>query len=197
MDAGDVAIAVLAAGKASRFGSDKLMVQMDGVPLGLLAAQRLAMLPSAAHIAVCQPGAAIAPQYASMGYAIVENPDADQGLSGSLHLAVKAASATQAKALLVLLADMPFVDADHVQRLIAACDGDIKASSDGKHNMPPAIFSRPTWPLLLATKGDSGARDILANAQTLTAPDGMLRDIDTPDDLVASKAPLHRIGQTT
>ncbi len=197
MDAGDVAIAVLAAGKASRFGSDKLMAQLDGVPLGILGAQRLAMLPSAGHIAVCQPSAAIAAQYASLGYAIVENPGADEGLSGSLHLAVKAASGTQAKAILVLLADMPFVDAGHVQRLIAACDGDIIASSDGKHNMPPAIFPRPTWPLLLATKGDSGARDFLANAQILIAPDGMLRDIDTPDDLVASKTRLHRIGQKT
>ena len=197
MDAGDVVIAVLAAGKASRFGSDKLMAQLDGVPLGRLGAQRLAMLPFAGHIAVCQPGAAIAAQYASLGYAIVENPEAGQGLSGSLHLAVNAARGTQAKALLIVLADMPFVDADHVQRLIAACDGDIIASSDGKHNMPPAIFPRPTWPLLLATKGDSGARDILANAQTLTAPDGMLRDIDTPDDLVALKARLHRIGHPT
>ena len=197
MDAGDVAIAVLAAGRASRFGSDKLMAQLDEVALGILAAQRLAMLPGGGHIAVCQPGAAIADQYASLGYAIVENPCADEGLSGSLHLAVKAASGTQAKALLVLLADMPFVDADHVQRLIAACDGDMMASSDGKHNMPPAIFPRPTWPLLLATKGDSGARDILANAKTLTAPDGMLRDIDTPDDLVALNARLHRIGHPT
>ena len=31
MDVGDVAIAILAAGKASRFGADKLMAQMDGV----------------------------------------------------------------------------------------------------------------------------------------------------------------------
>ena len=44
MDVGDVAIAILAAGKASRFGADKLMAQMDGVPLGLLTAHRLAQM---------------------------------------------------------------------------------------------------------------------------------------------------------
>lgn len=197
MDAGDVAIAVLAAGNARRFGSDKLMAQLDGVPLGLLVAQRLATLPSAGHIAVCQPGAAIAAHYVKLGYALVENPDADQGLSGSLHLAVEAARDLHAKALLIVLADMPFVDANHVQRLISVCDGDVIASSDGKQNMPPAIFPRSIWPQLLATSGDSGARDILALAQILVAPEGTLRDIDTPDDLAASKARPHRIGHST
>lgn len=197
MDAGDVAIAILAAGKARRFGSDKLMAQMDGVPLGLLVAQRLATLPSAGHIAVCQPGAFIAAEYSKLGYYVIENPDADQGLSGSLHLAVHAARGTPAQALLIVLADMPFVDSDHVRRLIAACDGNIIASSDGTQNMPPAIFPRSTWPLLLATSGDSGARDVLASAQILIAPEGMLRDIDTTDDLAASKARPHRIGHAT
>jgi molybdenum cofactor cytidylyltransferase len=46
---------------------------------------------------------------------------------------------------------------------------------------------------LLATVGDAGARHILAHAEKLTAPAGMLRDIDTPDDLAASKVAFHRI----
>ncbi len=197
MDLGDVAIAILAAGKASRFGADKLMAQMDGVPLGLLTAHRLAQMRCAGHIAVCRPDAAIAAHYAALGYILVENPDADAGLSGSLHLAVETSERMQAQALLIVLADMPFVRADHIGKLIGACDCDIIASSDGRQNMPPAIFPRSTWPLLLATRGDSGARDILAKAQSLGVPEGMLRDIDTPDDLVTSKASLHRIGQTT
>ena len=197
MDVQDVAIAVLAAGNARRFGSDKLMAQLGGNPLGVHAAQQLAQVNAAAHIAVCQAGSAIASHYARLGYVIVENHHPELGLSGSLHLAVEAARKSGVQALLIALADMPFVQASHIDALITTCHGSIIASSDGKQSMPPAIFPRSTWPLLLATKGDSGARQILAGAQTLDAPEGSLRDIDTPDDLAASKAQPHRIDPMT
>jgi len=188
MEAKQVAIIVLAAGNARRFGSDKLMADLEGAPLGVRAARNLAGIQAAAHFAVCQPGAGIAPHYAGLAYTVVENPHANLGLSGSLHLAVGAAAKTQAQALLIALADMPFIMASHVEALMAACGGEIIASSDGGQPMPPAIFPRATWPLLLDTKGDAGARQILARARSLAAPAGSLRDIDTPDDLAASKS---------
>jgi molybdenum cofactor cytidylyltransferase len=95
--------------------------------------------------------------------------------------------------LLIALADMPFVQAAHVEALIAACTDNVVASFDGNKSMPPAIFPRSHWPELLATVGDAGARHILAHAEKLTAPAGTLCDIDTPDDLAASKVAFHRI----
>lgn len=187
MEAKQVVIAVLAAGNARRFGSDKLMADLDGAPLGVRAARTLADMGAAAHFAVCQPKAVIASLYTGAGYAVVENSNVNLGLSGSLHLAVAAAAKTQAHALLIALADMPFITAAHIDALIMACDGEILASSDGNQPMPPAIFPRATWPFLLETTGDAGARQILARARTLPAPIGSLRDIDTPDDLAASK----------
>ena len=92
METKNVAIVLLAAGNARRFGSNKLMTDLDGVPLGVRAARNLADIPAAAHFAVCQPKAAIAPHYADLGYTLVENPNADLGLSASLHLAVAAAA---------------------------------------------------------------------------------------------------------
>jgi molybdenum cofactor cytidylyltransferase len=197
MQAKDVAIAILAAGHARRFGSDKLMADLDGLPLGMRAARALADIDAKAHFAVCQPGAAIAPHYADLGYVLVDNAHAELGLSGSLHLAVTVAAETDAQALLIALADMPFITVSHVDALIVACDGEIIASSDGGQSMPPAIFPRSTWPLLLATKGDVGARHILLQARYLAAPSGSLRDIDTPDDLAASKEPPLGIDHTT
>lgn len=188
MEAKHIAIAVLAAGNARRFGSDKLIAALDGVPIGVRTARLLAQIDAVAHFAVCQPKAAISSQYADLGYALVENAHAELGLSGSLHLAVAAAAKTEAKALLIALADMPFVAVSHINAIIAACDGEIIASSDGSQSMPPAIFPRSTWPLLLKTEGDAGARQILLNANILAAPAGSLRDIDTPDDLAALKA---------
>lgn len=196
MEAKQVAIVVLAAGNARRFGSDKLMADLDGAPLGVRAARNLASVDAAAHFAVCQPGAAISPYYADLGYVVIDNPNADLGLSASLHLAVGAAAKCGAQALLIALADMPFIAASHIDALMAACDNDIIASADGGQSMPPAIFPRATWPLLLDTKGDAGARIILSQARYLAAPLGSLRDIDTPDDLAASKSPPLGIDHT-
>ena len=195
MQAKDVAIVLLAAGNARRFGADKLMADFEGAPMGARVAPELVSVAAAAHFAVCQPDAIIAAHYTRLGYDIVDNPRADLGLSGSLHIAVEAAMRTSAQALLIALADMPFVQAAHVETLIAACTDNVVASVDGHQPMPPAIFPRSHWPDLLATVGDAGARHILAGAEKLTAPAGMLRDIDTADDLAASKVSLHRIDR--
>ena len=189
----DVAIILLAAGNARRFGSDKLMADLDGAPLGLRAAKQLIQVDAIAHIAVCQPGGSIVPHYTQIGFEIAENPTAELGLSGSLHVGVEAAGRSGAQALLIALADMPFVQPAQIKALIAACDGEIIASSDGHQSMPPAIFPRSTWPRLLQTKGDSGAREILEGARKLVATEGSLHDVDIPDHLVALKAQPHRI----
>jgi molybdenum cofactor cytidylyltransferase len=171
------------------------MAEFEGAPLGARAAHELGGIAAAAHFAVCQPDAIIAAHYKRLGFDIVDNPNPGIGLSGSLHLAVEAALRTNAQALLIALADMPFVQAAHVEALIAACTDDVVASFDGNQPMPPAIFPRSHWPELLATVGDAGARHILARAEKLTAPAGTLCDIDTPDDLAASKVSFHRIDR--
>lgn len=193
MQAKGVAIVLLAAGNARRFGADKLIVEFEGAPLGARVAHELVSIAAAAHFAVCQPDAIIAAHYKRLGFDIVDNPNPGIGLSGSLHLAVEAALRTEAQALLIALADMPFVQAAHVETLIAACSENVVASFDGHQPMPPAMFPRAHWPDLLATAGDAGARYILAHAEKIAAPAGMLRDIDTVDDLAASKISLHRI----
>ena len=195
MQAKDVAIVLLAAGNARRFGADKLMADFEGAPLGARVAHELASVAAAAHFAVCQPEAIIAAHYKRLGFDIVDNPNPGIGLSGSLHLAVEAALRTDAQALLIALADMPFVQAAHVEALIAACTDHVVASFEGHQPMPPAIFPRSHWPELLATVGDAGARHILAHAEKIAAPTGTLCDIDTADDLAASKVSFHRIDR--
>lgn len=192
MDARDVAIVLLAAGNARRFGSDKLIADLSGLPLGVHAARTLKPVNAVGHFAVCQPQSHIRADFEALDFTVIDNGNAALGLSTSLQLAVEAAAQTQAKAVLITLADMPFVTIAHIEALIAACESEIIASSDNGQAMPPAIFPRSTWSTLLEASGDAGARHILANAKTLAAPEGSLRDIDTPDDLAASKA--HVLG---
>ena len=183
----DIAVAVLAAGRGVRFGSDKLMTDLDGRPMGLHIAQTLEHMGFGWRLAVCGNGTALVQQFSAAGFQVLANSTPETGQANSLHLAVKAAQATEAKALLVALADMPFVSAKHIAALVAAYEGDIVASTNGTAPMPPAIFPRDTWPMLLATTGDAGARGLLKNARLIAAPSAELRDIDTPADLSASK----------
>jgi len=97
-------------------------------------------------------------------------------------LAIQAAEDTDAKALLVTLADMPFVT-DGLLRKIAACPG-LAASFNGRNAMPPALFPRTHWASLLKTQGDTGGRSLLHAAQKIEASATELRDIDVPDDLI-------------
>lgn len=179
----DIAVAVLAAGQGKRFGSDKLMADLDGLPLGVHTAQRLVPMGFGWRLAICRPSAALLQHFAVAGFDIVANHNPDAGQARSLHLAVKAAEATAAKALLVVLADMPFVSADHIVALVAAYDGSVIASTDGVAHMPPAIFPRDTWPMLLITTGDRGAGALLQTAELVSACPAELRDIDVTGDL--------------
>ncbi len=183
----DIAVAVLAAGRGVRFGSDKLMTDLDGRPMASHIAQALEHMGFGWRLAVCGNGTALVQQFSTAGFAVIANDDPEAGQAHSLHLAVRAAQRTSAEALLVALADMPFVSAKHIAALVAAYEGDIVASTNGTTPMPPAIFPRDTWPMLLATTGDAGARGLLENARLIAAPTAELRDIDTPADLSASK----------
>ena len=179
----DIAVAVLAAGQSKRFGSNKLMADLDGRPIGLHIVQTLVEMEFGWRFVVSPPHAPLELYYSASGFADVTNKSPEKGQARSLHLAVEAAIVTDAKALLLVLADMPFVSSGHIAALVAAYDGNIVASCDDSAPMPPAIFPRDTWQTLLATSGDAGARGLLKGAKLVGASHAELRDIDEPADL--------------
>lgn len=181
-DFANMAVAVLAAGQGKRFGSDKLMAELDGRPMGLHVSAMLSELPFGWRFAVCRKDAALLQHFSAAGFATIGNAAPELGQSYSLHLAVEAARRTEAKGLLVCLADMPFVTSGHIEKLLTAGDG-IIASTSGHRPMPPVLFTRDVWPMLLATTGDAGARDLLRNATLVHATATELRDIDVVADL--------------
>lgn len=181
MECAEIGVAVLAAGQSRRFGSDKLMADLGGIPLGAHIARTLAPMGFGWRFAVCQKGAALARNFEDLNFEVIENAAPDIGQAHSLHLAVEAAERTAAKALLVTLADMPFVSQPH---LVAIAGGaGVTASSNGRVSMPPALFPRAFWPALRATEGDQGARILLREARLILASSEELRDIDVAGDL--------------
>lgn len=181
MDCADIAVAILAAGQSKRFGSDKLMADLEGSALGLHIAKTVAPMGFGWRFAICLKDAALKQRFAGLRFETVQNDGPENGQSHSLHLAVHAAEATGAKALLIFLADMPFVSEAHIANIVTQ-DGFV-ASTDGRKPMPPALFPRAHWPDLLQTSGDSGARTLLANAKLVAAPPRELHDIDVAADM--------------
>lgn len=187
-----VAAILLAAGAGRRMaGRDKLLEPVGGRPA--LAAAAAAARASRADrvVAVLPPGsAARADALAGLGVEIVVAQAAAEGMAASLRAGL-AAVADDADAVLVMLADMPEIGPEHIDRLIAAFDPAegreicraVDAQGQPGH---PVLFGRRFFESLAALEGDRGARDILREAgdylvDVPTPGRGATLDLDTPE----------------
>ncbi len=177
IDASNVTLVLLAAGRSQRFGGAKLNAPLNGKPMGLHAAETLAGFGFAARLAVVGRAG---PDFAALGYEIMANPAPEQGQASSLRLGV---GAVQTSACMIVLADMPFVTSAHIQALLEGFDGDRIASSSDGRTLPPALFGAQHFAALMALEGDHGARALLRGAPCIAGDAKCLADIDHPDDL--------------
>ncbi|WP_295631307.1 NTP transferase domain-containing protein [Novosphingobium sp.] len=179
-----VALVLLAAGRAERFGADKLAQDLAGKPVAWHAAQRLAALPFSTLIAVCS---AATPVLTRFGYALVPLEPEGAPMSRSIALGVAAAEQAGARAVLLALADMPLVPAAHFRALVQAFEDTPITTLAGPARMPPAMFGRTSFAALRQLTGDRGARAMIAQADTLPLDPLFALDVDTPADLVRAE----------
>src|SRR5262249_43101369 len=123
--------------------------------------------------------------------AIVENPDYASGMASSLKAGLAALPA-DIDGVLVLLADMPRVDAAVLDRLIAAFNpvegrAICLPTWEGKRGNP-VLWARRFSPEMPTLAGDVGARHLIGQhgelvAEVAMSDDAVLVDIDTPEAL--------------
>jgi molybdenum cofactor cytidylyltransferase len=178
---------LLAAGSATRFGSDKLLVPLpDGTPIGLAALKNLTGAVDAV-VAIVRPGDdALATMLVAHGARVTACPRAAEGMGESLAWGVRAAPV--AAAWLIALADMPWVQSASVGRVGDALrqGASIAAPTWQGAQGHPVGFADAFYAELIALSGDAGAKMILARhnvALVATEDAGVLRDVDTPQDL--------------
>lgn len=178
------AIIILAAGRATRFGGDKLCADLWGRPIAQHIVETLANLPFLTRVAVVG-GTRF--DFRNADYQVVENVVPEQGLSSSIRLGIQAARSGQPDAVLMVLADMPLVSPQHISRILCTASGEaaIIGSSDGERPSPPALFGSAHFDALEALREDKGARDLILSGQQVFASRDELRDIDTIDDLLS------------
>jgi molybdenum cofactor cytidylyltransferase len=199
---GRFAAVILAAGRSTRMGGpNKLLAQVTGKPLVRIAAE--AALASGARPVVVVTGhqsQTIADALTDLPLQFAYNPEFADGLATSLRTGL-AALPEEVDGAVVMLADMPQVDASLIDRLISAYDAEKGALIavpviDGKRGNP-VLWSRRFFPELMALSGDVGARHLIgkyseAVVEVPMSGSGALTDVDTPEALDAVKAELER-----
>lgn len=193
-----LAVAVLAAGQSRRFGAaDKLAAQFGAGLLGERAVRTLGGLAFADRwVIAASADHPCAPAWSAAGFVVVVNDQAEAGMGTSLALAARLAIEAKAAALLVALADMPLVPADHFAALLARAvalgpEAMVTSEAAGVRS-PPAVFGRNHLAELAKAGGDQGARHLLVQAEPLTCPPDWLADVDDPAALARVRALVTR-----
>lgn len=191
---GSVLGVVLAAGPGSRFAADsKLLATFEGRPLVRHAAATLADARSVDRVLAVvgheadRVGAAIAGAVDGR----LHNPDHRDGMGTSVRLGARAGLEDGADAVAFLPGDMPCVDPDTVDRLVAAHREDPRSivlpEREGRRGNPVVVPAR-YLESLLDLDGDVGARGLFDRAalrRVAVQDPGIHRDVDTRGDLEA------------
>ncbi len=187
-----IAAVVLAAGQSRRMGGpNKLLATLDGKPLVRLAVE--AAVASRADPVIVVTGHR-APEIEAaldgLSVTFAHNPDYADGLSTSLRTGIRALPAGLEGAV-VLLSDMPGVDAETLDRLISAFDPAegaeiVVPTWQGKRGNPVLWASR-FFKDLMAVSGDAGGRHLIgANSELVVEIEvgaAVALDVDTPQAL--------------
>jgi molybdenum cofactor cytidylyltransferase len=195
-----IAAVVLAAGRSTRMGGpNKLLAEIARRPLVRIAAE--AALASGAKPVIVVAGHQhdqVEQALTGLPVRVVHNPNFADGLGTSLRVGIAAVPA-EADGAIVLLGDMPQVDARLIDRLITAFDPDrgalvVVPTFEGKRGNP-VLWSRRFFPDLMAIEGDVGARHLIgrygeAVVEVPVDGKGALTDIDTPEALIGVKAEM-------
>lgn len=180
---------LLAAGAATRFRANKLLHPLaDGTPIAVAAANNLRAALDRV-VAVVRPGVPeLERALAGTGVEVLVCPDAASGMGHSLAHAI--AVTEGAAGWVVALADMPFVSPETIRRVVDALGEGAELAAPTYHGERghPVAFGARYRDELGSLTGDAGARAVLkrdqARIRAVEVDDpGVLRDIDTPEDL--------------
>lgn len=189
---------LLAAGQARRMGEGgrhKLLAEFDGVPLVRRSAGALiASKTDGVAVVTGHREEEIKAALHGLDLQFIHNARYPEGLGSSLAAGFSSPLLTASDGVLVMLADMPGIEADHLNSLIAAFQDAggqaiVRATCGGKLGNP-VILPHATFQEVRMLQGDVGARAIIEAAglpivevEIGTAAD---LDVDTPDEVIAA-----------
>ncbi|CAM2901045.1 nucleotidyltransferase family protein [Paenibacillus sediminis] len=195
----NVAGLILAAGKSSRMGKDKLSIRLsNGRCIGEYAV-REALRSSLDHIYVVTKGIEHPIWLISLHndmedaskLTIVPCAEAERGMAFSIRGGMKRVLSEQADAVMIILADQPHINAQMIDQIIQSYMRDSKldfvAASDNDVAKPPVLFPKHMYKSLMVLEGDQGARKLLQSShfhgRLINFPAHYFVDVDVPGDI--------------
>ena len=191
-----IAGVVLAAGSSMRMGRNKLLLALIGEPM-VRRTVRASLDAGLDPVVVVLGHEAERVREAiwGLGCRTVVNPDHAKGVRLSVQVGIGEVS--EARAAVVILADMPFVTAAMVRSLVDSYregTSPLVSSQYGDVNAPPTLYDRSLFPEMLAMTGEGCGKQVvrrhLHEAAFVTWPAAALADVDLPEDYERIRAQL-------
>jgi xanthine dehydrogenase accessory factor len=187
-----ISVMVMAAGHSRRMGRNKLILPWRGKPLVRHAVESAIESGIGPVVVVTgHDGTVIQQALSGLDVTFAHNDDHAKGLSASLRCGVEAMPQGCAAAM-VLLGDMPKINASTIRRVASLFDpvsGSLicAASAEGRLGHP-ILWDQSFFPALASLRGDVGAREMLRQHTDKLVMAGfdsaeIFADIDTPADL--------------
>ncbi|QHW34563.1 nucleotidyltransferase family protein [Paenibacillus rhizovicinus] len=190
----------LAAGCSRRMGEAKLPLELaPGVTVGSRGLLELRRCGFQSTVVVVRPQDPLLWLYDRTGsgaklpkFRISPCKDAREGMSRSIRHGVQALLPEEPDAVLLALADQPFISVSMLQRLVSVYREDptvdFVASGYGGIAAPPVIFSQSVFPQLCRLEGDAGAWSVLQSPDyrgkvVRYAAEWSFIDVDTREQL--------------
>ncbi|HEY0557642.1 MAG TPA: nucleotidyltransferase family protein [Thermoanaerobaculia bacterium] len=187
---GPVAGILLAAGTSSRMGSNKMLFELEGESVLRRAARRaLAAGLSPLVVVLGHEADKAKRELDGLPCQWTLNPLYEQGINSSLKAGITAVRDLDAKAAMVMLADMPYVTTEMIAAMIArfrASVAPLAISDYAGVNAPPMVYDQSLFGELLAMEGEGCGRQVVkrhkGEAEVLPWPVAALADLDVPED---------------
>ena len=191
----DISCLILASGASSRFGSSKLLHELDvadGSRTKIAILEKTINIYAQAfdkvNVVVRETDSAIIRLVESQGACCIPTANADKGLSQTIIAGINATSPS--KAWLIALGDMPYVSTRTVEAIASQSSADhivVPRSKLGNGN--PVALGKRFEHELLNLRGDVGAKPLVKQhvnrVQFYDCDDhGIHQDIDYPKDIL-------------
>ncbi len=177
----NIAVILLAAGVARRFGSNKLLAELRGKALVQHAAQRLEGLGAMFKVAAVSSRyhRELLPYFDS-GWSIAVQTDDKSEPWDSLQLALQKLDLDSVSGVLVHLADMPYIMDGYFEQMLSS-GGSVVSRIDAQ-TTPPFYLQKSDFCCL--SKTNKLLKDKLRCLPFLQASKQSLRDVDREQDLL-------------
>ena len=156
---------MLAAGNSRRFGSNKLLHEIEGKPMYLHVLEQLLKVQKQTEnckLSVVTQYMEVKETAEKSGAEVYLNPDPERGIASSLVIGLEASRETDC--CLFAVADQPWLTAETILKLLEVYRGSGKGMAAVKRKEMignPCVFSRKYYPELLHLTGDKGGKKIL------------------------------------